>query len=778
MSPRRADVTTRPAGPSREQHRVPPVRRARSQLAPRSLSGVLRPHHQRAPRHHRPRLPAVRRGVRRRDDQQVQAGPVRRRGADRADRGGHRGARQRAGGGLPRPAGRLLQAARHPRHRQGPARGQRLRLRAADGPDEQRPVRCGDALRPHQPRLQLPVLQPGQGGRPMGRRHLPLGPGAGARCAQRQSSGSSRLRRCGRPEEARRDRRGRRERALHADVGLLRGQPGRAARHARRGLRSAARLAVPGPGTARRPRADGRRRPAPRPSGSSSPRTRNAARWSPTPRSPGSPRRRPTGSSPRPAARPRRSAPRPTTTSTASSPTSRWSSPRPSARSTAAARSCSAATRTDDGRATTRTTRGPRAQRRPRELRRRADDYVDAKLRAFEAVLAKTLEAVGRGRHKLTGHNPIDDLAAHMAAAGRRGGRPERHRQSDADFLAGLAAPAGAAEQADLTQTATTPPPAAAASAGPVPQQQPDPGYGYRQQEAYPQPRRLPAAGARRLPAAAGVRPAGRLRAIRYARPAGLPAGPPGQGYDYPQQPQQQGYDQQYAAPPTTGAAGRLRPGGSPADPVPAAGPAVPAAARGAGRDQLLRHQHDRPQPAAGARTGPVTRAARRPRSAARKARLGRGRRVQYPDSSGRVTYRRFGLPARSVEARPVARPHRGKQEALNARLDHRDPLVFDTRELGRRPGAMKKVSRSVPAPEDLGIADVIGVPRGRGRRAGTPAGVGHGGCARHRHRPCTGHGGVRKVSGAGRARARRGLPGDVLLPRRRHPDRPQGRSR
>jgi PPOX class probable F420-dependent enzyme len=45
-------------------------------------------------------------------------------------------------------------------------------------------------------------------------------------------------------------------------------------------------------------------------------------------------------------------------------------------------------------------------------------------------------------------------------------------------------------------------------------------------------------------------------------------------------------------------------------------------------------------------------------------------------------------------------------------------------------------------------------------------------------HRPCTGHGGVRKVSGARRARAGRGFPGDVLLPRRRHPDRPQGRSR
>ncbi|MBZ6477249.1 YceD family protein [Streptomyces griseocarneus] len=35
---------------------------------------------------------------------------------------------------------------------------------------------------------------------------------------------------------------------------------------------------------------------------------------------------------------------------------------------------------------------------------------------------------------------------------------------------------------------------------------------------------------------------------------------------------------------------------------------------------------------------------------------------------------------------------------------------MFDTRELGRRPGALKRISRSVPAPTDLGI-EVIGVP-------------------------------------------------------------------
>jgi DUF177 domain-containing protein len=37
---------------------------------------------------------------------------------------------------------------------------------------------------------------------------------------------------------------------------------------------------------------------------------------------------------------------------------------------------------------------------------------------------------------------------------------------------------------------------------------------------------------------------------------------------------------------------------------------------------------------------------------------------------------------------------------------------VLDTRELGRRPGSQRRVSRSEPAPADLGI-DVLGVPAG-----------------------------------------------------------------
>lgn len=43
---------------------------------------------------------------------------------------------------------------------------------------------------------------------------------------------------------------------------------------------------------------------------------------------------------------------------------------------------------------------------------------------------------------------------------------------------------------------------------------------------------------------------------------------------------------------------------------------------------------------------------------------------------------------------------------------DPRAPFVLDTRELGRRPGSQREVTRSVPAPADLGI-EVLGVPEG-----------------------------------------------------------------
>ncbi|POX63837.1 hypothetical protein C3492_08855 [Streptomyces sp. Ru62] len=50
---------------------------------------------------------------------------------------------------------------------------------------------------------------------------------------------------------------------------------------------------------------------------------------------------------------------------------------------------------------------------------------------------------------------------------------------------------------------------------------------------------------------------------------------------------------------------------------------------------------------------------------------------------------------------------------ASNARLDHRNPLVIDTHELGRRPGALQRLTREVDAPKDLGIQGVVGVPEG-----------------------------------------------------------------
>lgn len=58
-----------------------------------------------------------------------------------------------------------------------------------------------------------------------------------------------------------------------------------------------------------------------------------------------------------------------------------------------------------------------------------------------------------------------------------------------------------------------------------------------------------------------------------------------------------------------------------------------------------------------------------------------------------------FGHPART-------------EHAIFQRLDPRAPLVVDIRELGRRPGSLRRVSRTVPAPADLGN-DVLSVPVG-----------------------------------------------------------------
>ncbi|WP_030220578.1 hypothetical protein [Streptomyces bikiniensis] len=106
-----------------------------------------------------------------------------------------------------------------------------------------------------------------------------------------------------------------------------------------------------------------------------------------------------------------------------------------------------------------------------------ADDFIAAKLGAFEAVLTKTLEAVGRGRQKLHGRIASDALGEHMAAQDGLGGPVHT---SDADYLAGLAElsdpePAQGPAQAPAPVPAQVPAP---------PQQQPDP-YGYQQQDPY-----------------------------------------------------------------------------------------------------------------------------------------------------------------------------------------------------------------------------------------------------------------------------------------------------
>ncbi|MFI1889437.1 cell division initiation protein [Streptomyces jumonjinensis] len=81
----------------------------------------------------------------------------------------------------------------------------------------------------------------------------------------------------------------------------------------------------------------------------------------------------------------------------------------------------------------------------PQTLVHRADEYVDAKLGAFEAVLSKTLEAVGRGRQKLQGRTTGDALGEHMAAQDAAGST--RRHASDAEYLAGLAELADPAPQ-------------------------------------------------------------------------------------------------------------------------------------------------------------------------------------------------------------------------------------------------------------------------------------------------------------------------------------------
>jgi vacuolar-type H+-ATPase subunit H len=111
----------------------------------------------------------------------------------------------------------------------------------------------------------------------------------------------------------------------------------------------------------------------------------------------------------------------------------------------------------------------PERSHDPETLRRDADAYVDAKLGAFEAVLAKTLEAVGRGRQKLHGRIATDDLGALADDT------TTFQHSSDADYLADLAA------LADQEAPAEQP----AQHQRQYDQQPAQPAYGYQQQDPY-----------------------------------------------------------------------------------------------------------------------------------------------------------------------------------------------------------------------------------------------------------------------------------------------------
>ncbi|MFH9733615.1 cell division initiation protein [Streptomyces sp. NPDC017260] len=129
----------------------------------------------------------------------------------------------------------------------------------------------------------------------------------------------------------------------------------------------------------------------------------------------------------------------------------------------------------------------PERSHDPETLRRDADTYVDSKLGAFEAVLAKTLDAVGRGRQKLHGRIATDDLGALADDLSTV------QHSSDEDYLAGLSdAPAGQPRQreygeqrpavAQVPAQAPAQPPAQAVPE--MPSQQP--AYGYAQQQPDP----------------------------------------------------------------------------------------------------------------------------------------------------------------------------------------------------------------------------------------------------------------------------------------------------
>ncbi|BCL27436.1 ATP synthase F0 subunit B [Streptomyces aurantiacus] len=165
----------------------------------------------------------------------------------------------------------------------------------------------------------------------------------------------------------------------------------------------------------------------------------------------------------------------------------------------------------------------PERSHDPETLRRNADAYVDVKLGAFEAVLAKTLDAVGRGRQKLHGRIASDDLSD-LGAFGEDG---TGQHTTDAEYLDGLAEmPEQSARPlaADPSQPQTHPRAQPSAGTPQQPQYAPQDAYAYQQQAPDPygyQQQYAPQDG------------------YGYQQPADPYAAYPQQGYD-----QQAAYDQ------------------------------------------------------------------------------------------------------------------------------------------------------------------------------------------------------------------------------------------
>ncbi|WP_035846010.1 hypothetical protein [Kitasatospora azatica] len=183
------------------------------------------------------------------------------------------------------------------------------------------------------------------------------------------------------------------------------------------------------------------------------------------------------------------------------------------------------------------------------------DEYVDVKLATLQAVLSGTLEAVGRGRDKLLGKAPIDELGAYLAAADQAQQQKDRAEAVAAGLAdAGLA---GEEEQPWYREEAPAWPEQTPAQAGwqTAPGESPyQPAAAYQGQE-YAQP--VPYAGGEYQDAYGGSYDPS---TGQYADHQGYgyqpqQADPYAAGYGYPQDqgggyqgvPQQQGYEQQYA---------------------------------------------------------------------------------------------------------------------------------------------------------------------------------------------------------------------------------------